>query len=287
MTYPKIIITGANGFIGNYLGDYFSRRGYVITAFVHTQPTNRKMDIIYHNFDLNQPVDQSELAGCDIVIHCAYIKSGDNARANEINYDGTRNLYKKTKIASIKKFIFISSLSAHERAISQYGRMKFKIESMLDPTIDLILKPGLVIGRGGLFEVIAGYFQRSVVIPLVDGGRNQIQCIALDDLAKCIEVAIQKEITGNYTLAAKDPVTLRDIYLLISKKMNKKIIPLSVPYWLVNLGFFVLDSLRIKTPITRERLLGLKQNRIWDVSEAARVFGIEFKSCQQAIEELD
>jgi nucleoside-diphosphate-sugar epimerase len=287
MIKPKIIITGANGFIGTYLADYFSSRGYSVTAFVYPQPTDKKPGIIYHSYDLDQPVNETELAGCDTIIHCAYIKSGDDARADEVNFNGTHNLYLAAKKAGVKKFIYFSSLSAHEQALSHYGQMKFKIESMLDPQTDLILKPGLVIGHGGLFQDIAGYFQRSRLIPLVDGGRNQVQCIALDDLAKCIEVAITKNIVGKYTLAAKDPVTMREMYQIISRKMNKKIIPLPVPFWLVNLGFMILGAIHVKTPVTRESLLGLKQNRIWDVSEAAHTFGIEFKSCLQAIEQMD
>jgi nucleoside-diphosphate-sugar epimerase len=282
-----MIITGANGFIGIYLADYFSSLGYVVTAFVYSQPAHKRPDIFYHPYDLDQPVDQSELAGCDTVIHCAYIKSGDNARADEINFKGTRNLYDSAKKAGVKKFIFFSSLSAHEQALSHYGQMKFKIESLLDPATDLILKPGLVIGYGGLFQDIAGYLQRSALIPLVDRGRNLVQCIALNDLAKCIDAAIHKNIAGNFALAAKDPVTMREMYQFISEKMNRKIILLPVPFWWVNLGFIVLGALHIKTPVTRENLLGLKQNLIWDVSEAIRVFGIEFKSCQQAIKELD
>jgi nucleoside-diphosphate-sugar epimerase len=287
MIKPKMIITGANGFIGTYLADYFSGRGYRVIAFVYPQSTDKKPGIIYRTYDLSQPVDEAELAGCDTAIHCAYIKSGDDAHADEINFKGTRNLYDTAKKVGVKKFIYFSSLSAHEQALSHYGQMKFKIESTLDSQTDLILKPGLVIGHGGLFQDIAGYFQRSRLIPLVDGGRNQVQCIALDDLAKCIEVAITKNIVGKYTLAAKDPVTMREMYQTISRKMNKKIIPLPVPFWLVNLGFMILGAIHVKTPVTRESLLGLKQNRIWDVSEAARTFGIEFKSCLQAIEQMD
>ncbi len=286
MTQPQIIITGANGFIGAYLADYFSGRGCDVTAFVYPRAVDKKPDIIYCVYDLDQPVSEKELAGCDYVIHCAYIKSGDDAHADKINFDGTRNLYHAAKRAGVKKFVYFSSLSAHEKALSHYGQMKFKIESMLDPTTDLILKPGLVIGQGGLFQNIVGYFQRSALIPLVDGGRNQVQCIALDDLAKCIEIAIQKNIVGNYALAAKEVITMRDMYQFISRKMKRKIIPLPVPFWLVDLGFTILGVLHIKTPVTRESLLGLKQNRLWDVSDVARVFGIELKSCQQAIEEL-
>jgi nucleoside-diphosphate-sugar epimerase len=287
MTQPKMIITGANGFIGTYLADYFSSRGYTVTALVYPMPAEKKPGIVYRTYDLSQPVDETGLAGCDTVIHCAYIKSGDDAHADEINFNGTHNLYDAAKKAGIKKFIYFSSLSAHEQALSHYGQMKFKIESMLDPATDLILKPGLVIGHGGLFQDISGYFQRSALIPLVDGGRNKVQCIALDDLAKWIEVAITKNIAGKFALAAESPITMREMYQSISRKMRKKIIPLPVPFWLVNLGFILLGALQIKTPVARESLLGLKQNRLWDVTKTARVSGIAFKSCQQAIEEMD
>jgi NAD dependent epimerase/dehydratase family enzyme len=158
---------------------------------------------------------------------------------------------------------------------------------MLDPQRDLVLKPGLVIGRGGLFNDIAGYFQRSAFIPLVSGGRDPVQCVALDDLAKCIEQAIEKDLVGIHALAAPEPITMRAMVRSISRKLKKRVIPVPVPFWLVNLGFLLLEALHIKSPVTRESLLGLKQNRIWDVTDAGRTFGIQFKSCQQAIEQMD
>lgn len=283
----NIIITGANGFIGAYLAEYFSSRGEAVTAFVYPQPAPNKPGITYRTYDLEQPILETELAGCDIIIHAAYIKSGQDARADEINFTGTRHLVAAAKKAGVKKFIYFSSLSAHEQALSHYGRMKFRIESLLDPKTDLVLKPGLVIGRGGLFQDIAGYFQRSALIPLVDGGRDLVQCVALDDLAKCIEAAVTKDIVGKYALAAQAPITMRDMVRSISRKLKKKVIPVPVPFWLVDLGFILLSALHIRTSLSRESLLGLKQNRLWDVSEAARVFDIQFKSCQQAIEQMD
>jgi len=72
----KMIITGANGFIGTYLVDYFSTRGVEVTAFVYPQPSDKKPGVLYQTYDLGQPLNESLLAGCDILIHCAYIKSG-------------------------------------------------------------------------------------------------------------------------------------------------------------------------------------------------------------------
>jgi nucleoside-diphosphate-sugar epimerase len=282
MKNKKIIITGANGFIGSYLVDYFLKKGCNVIAFVHHLPTIEKAGIVYSEYNLAKPVDETQLIGCDYIIHCAYMKNDSGNNSDEININGTKNLYNLSQKNKVKRFIYLSSLSAHESALSHYGQTKLKIESVFEPQKDLILKPGLIIGNGGLFHNIVEIIKKSRVIPLINGGKNKIQILDVGDLAKCIDVATEKDITGKHVLASNDIISLYDLYKTISEKMKKKTFPIYVPFWAANMIFIFLSMLHIKLPITKESLLGLKQNIIWDVSDF-KVFGFKPKSYQQII----
>ncbi len=283
----RIAITGANGFIGGHLTRHFSERGFGVVALVHTMPAEERPGVEYRPYELSGTVSETELRGCDCLIHCAYAKLSDAAEGDEVNIEGTRSLYRAAQSAGVRKFIYLSSLSAHEEARSHYGMVKLKTEAMLDTKTDLILRPGLVIGHGGLFQAIAGYVRGSRFVPLVDGGRSQVQCIAADDLARCIEVAIGRDMVGEFALAAGDPISISELYGCISHKAHRKVVSVPVPFWLADAGLATLELLHIKTPVTRESLLGLKQNRVWDVEGVTATFGFELKACRQAIEQLD
>ena len=283
---PTIAITGANGFIGKYLVDFFQKRGYKVLALIrHFQEDDNK-GALYRYFDLAAPVNDLDLAGCDILIHCAYVKKNNDENSDFINIYGTQSLYGLSKIAGVGKFIFISSLSAHEKAASHYGQVKLKIESMLDDSKDLILKPGLVLGKGGLFGSILKIIRNSRILPLIDGGRQNIQGIDIEDLAECIRVAVDNDITGKYALVADQEFTLINIAQTIANKIKRKIRFVSIPYWLANFVLSFFDVVHLSLPVNKENLLGLRQNVIWSGGDCARVFGVRPKSYIYSIDRL-
>jgi nucleoside-diphosphate-sugar epimerase len=285
-TKPTIAITGANGFIGSYLVELFLSQGYNVVA-LSRQPGEKVWEgATSRRFDLEALADSTDLSGCDILIHCAYKKQKPNEAAGTVNVEGTKALYEAAKKAGVKKFIFLSSLSAHEKAISQYGRTKLEIEHMLNPKKDLILKPGLVLGHGGLFGNILQTVQHSWFVPLVDNGRQKLQAIDIDDLGKCIITALDKDILGNFTLIADKDFTLRDMAAAIRAKSGRKVPFISVPYWVVNFGLTLIELLHIPFPVSRENLLGLRQNVTWKSGDCQRVFGIKPKPYIESINRL-
>src|SRR3954465_13861751 len=113
-------ITGAGGFIGSYLRNYFRANGFTVIGLVRmpTQDDERA-------FDLYSPgIDPSILNGLEVIIHCAFIRHDDDNNAEAINLRGAENLKKVALVAGVRKIIFFSSLSAHNKARSSYGRSK-------------------------------------------------------------------------------------------------------------------------------------------------------------------
>lgn len=287
MDEPRAIaITGANGFIGAHLTDHFLAKGWHVRALMRTERLEPRPGLVIQPFDLTSPKPFPDLAGCNALIHCAYVKKQSDDQAGNINLDGTRQLYEHAKRAGVKKFIFLSSLSAHEQAVSDYGKTKLAIERMLDPQTDLILKPGLVLGHGGLFGGILLMIRILPVLPLVDGGNQRLQAIDIEDLAACVDVALSKDISGIHTLIADEDFTLRDMAETIRQRLKRKMIFLSLPYGLVEFGFRVVETLRIPLPVSKENLFGLKQNIRWEPGAPMRVFGIKPKSYVETIERL-
>ena len=88
-----------------------------------------------------------DLAGVETVVHLAY----DRKAAIELNVEGVKRVFNAAKEAGASRQIFVSSYSARPDALSEYGRLKYLLESFFLECGQTIVRPGLVIGNGGLF----------------------------------------------------------------------------------------------------------------------------------------
>jgi NADH dehydrogenase len=264
----KIIITGAGGFIGSYLVEYFHTRGYEVLALTHNTPENCIDGVQYRNFFLGGYLYQKDFEAADYVVHCAYMPySKKNFDANEINFQGTKDLYFLSWRYNVKKFIYISSLSAHEKAKSNYGRTKFKIEQIIDINKDVIIASGLVIGNGGLYGSINNFIKKHKFIPLINRGKQSIYTVDIDKLAVAIENTCLNNLHGKFIVANKEPISLKELFNKIALSHNKKIIYIFIPYFIAYIALWLIEILNINIGITREHLSGLDKSKIYKKDE--------------------
>ena len=281
---PTIIITGSSGFIGSYFTSRFSEDGFKVRAFQRKIPPHRAGPITYYSFNLSEVKDEG-FNGADYLIHCAYQPNPKDLES-DINISAAKKIISLARKYNIK-IVYFSSMSAHPGAESKYGRHKLAAEKLFDSKKDLILKPGFVIGAGGgLFGKIASFIKHHKIIPLVGGGNQLIQIIALDDLYLLTNRAIKKGLTGTFALAYHEPVRLKELYKEIAKNQGAKPIfvhiPLPVVYW----GMRLIECLGIYPPITSENLLGLKMLKTYGTAGGLKTIGAAVKDYQMTLKNL-
>lgn len=249
-----IAISGANGFIGNYLCDYFKDKSYNVIAYIRNEEKSlQKKGIINITFDLKNTDSIKISNNIDYFIHCAYIRKDKN----NYNFNAVKTIKKECAKNNVK-FIFLSSMSAKEDALSNYGLNKFRIERFLNKETDLILRLGLVIGNGGLYKSLSLLFKRNRFIPLIGKGNQQIQTVGIEQLSKITNLLISKNKTGIYTIAEKEAVFMKDFYKELSKSIGSKNIFIPIPYFVSDLAFTIIDFLKINIGVDKENYLGLK-----------------------------
>ena len=271
-----VAITGSNGFIGGSLAGYFAANGWRVMALQRHATAEIQPPVEFHRFSLPDDIPEQVIAEANMLVHCAYQPySRKNRDADSVNEIGTRRLLDTCRKNGVK-MVFLSTMSAHESALSHYGKCKLALEKLFDPSLDLILKLGLVIGeRGGLFMRIADAMRRLKFIPLVDGGKQPIQTLAVSDLCEIINRAYEEDISGVFALAERDSIQMKGLYNLISRKLHLSPVYISVPFGFIHAALNVLGLLGIESSFTMENLLGLKQLRAFDTNDAAEVFGVE------------
>jgi NADH dehydrogenase len=269
-------ITGASGFIGSHLVRRLAGRGDTVVAF-QRDPTagDAAPGVVRRAFRMPDDIAAGDFAGIDTVIHTALVEYGPGAPdADAINREGTRRVIEAARRAGAR-VVYLSTLSAHDRATSHYGKNKLELEAMFDPAKDAVLRLGLVLGRGGLFGSMTELLKGASVVPLPGGGRQPIQVLWMGDLEDAVVNVLDRGLAGRFDVAHPEVRTMRELYQAICASLGVKRSFVSVPLGLVEFGAGVLEALRVPFPIRRENVLGLKQLRAFDTAPSMRALGVE------------
>jgi nucleoside-diphosphate-sugar epimerase len=119
----KVLVTGADGYIGSLLGPYLLARGYDAVGldtgyyragWLYPMGTDRPRVI---SKDLRN-VTAEDLAGFDAVCHLAELSNDplgqqDPGLTHEINHEGSVRLANLARKAGVKRFVYMSSCSVY------------------------------------------------------------------------------------------------------------------------------------------------------------------------------
>ena len=253
----KIFITGIAGFVGGKLAIHLRQAGHEVGG--SARKPSSKEGIQRHQF--GSPVPDKLFAGCSLVIHCAWDIKAPNSTDN---IEGTRLLAEAARNQGVPRQIFISSLSARDGAPTQYGAEKHLAESLFSHEGNCqILRPGLIVGEGGLFLQTYHLIRDHHWIPLIDGGHFPMPLIGIHELTLCVLKLVESPWSMNHPLRLfhryipTQRECLADIVRV--KQWNKRF--LWIPHQVLLPCLSVTELLRIQIPITRANVRAALSNR--------------------------
>lgn len=258
----KVLITGANGFIAQYTAGVLKEEGCFIIGTSRKAAPVSHFDEIFHG-TLGKPLEGVfEKHSPDAMIHCAFDKGDtDNMR----NAKGTSMWAEQAEKSEVALQIFVSSLSADENALAPYGRKKYEVEQWFLQHNQIVFRPGLVIGKGGLFGRIVETVKKSPVIPLIDNGRTLTYVTGVDTLTTVIADTVfnRNNVTRArvWNLQQASPVYFGDILKEISAyyRLSRLFIP--IPSIVISLILYLADKFDFfKHGITVNNIKGMRQH---------------------------
>jgi nucleoside-diphosphate-sugar epimerase len=285
-----IAITGASGLVGRYLCDHFRRRGWEVRGLVRGTSGYpfEEAGISLFRCDLPDVLEDASFRGADVVIHCAYATRFTGLDASRrVNEDGTRRVLAAARGAGVRRFVFISSTSAHRDAPSYYGRSKHALELLMDPGSDLVIRPGLVLASdGGLFHRIRALVRRTPVVPLPGSGTQVVQTVHIDDLCTAVERALTREFAGALNVAEPDGCTMKELVRQIARLDGSRRYLLPVPIAPLYHCFRLLERLQVPFPASSENLLGLTSLRTVPVTADLDRLGMKVRPAAESLAAL-
>ena len=287
-----VAVTGATGLLGRHLCDYFHTKGWRVNALVRdvSKYPFSKEGINVFNCVLPDTIDLKSIESVDVIIHCAYMTRFTNLEeAVRVNEVGTVKLHEAARSAGVKKFVFISSRAARQNAQSYYAKSKFRMESMMDESRDLIVRPGLILASdGGLFYRIVNQVRRLPVVPVFGGGRQKLNTVHIEDMCAILEWALEKEMSGVITVAESAGITMKELLRAVLQQLGQNKLIVSVPGKPIVLLLQLLESLKLKLPVSSENLRGLlNRDEINSFSPAnLNQSGIKIRGALESIKSL-
>ncbi len=246
-------ITGASGFIGSHLVAACLERGWSPIALVRRgSPELAALGIPVRSYRIGEA--PPDLAGIDLLVHCAYDAQADNASACEA-------LIRRAAASGVRRLLFVSSLSADPQAASRYGREKAACEAIVAAADGMVVRPGLVLGAGGLFARMRDAVRGIGVVPLVDGGRQPVYTVTVGELAAAILDLLAADARGTFAIAASEPVSMAELYRAIARACGRRVLLVPIPYAPLLLGARLAEALRIPLALTVERVRSLRNLR--------------------------
>jgi nucleoside-diphosphate-sugar epimerase len=256
----RLLIVGAAGFIGSYLTRRAARDGHEVVALCRSGKVSGFVGEI-SRWKFGEPIPEKHLNNLECALHLAHDFNG--VQGARLTLSATVSNVKQLQSAGVSRQIFFSSCSAGPHARSLYGKTKLAIERDLAvyPGV-IIIRPGLVLGEGGIYGRIKRFVNISPVIPLPDGGYHKVPIISIERLYReTLLCALGDTVEKERNVFEKNPVSLRGLVQDIALKEGKRPLLVNVPSIIISAGLCVADFLRLPLPVNSDNLRGLLANQ--------------------------
>lgn len=250
----KMLITGSNGFIGNYFINTYNKV-YDIKTF----------SFLYHDFTT---LDCKDI---DTVLHLSALVHQMNGASSEeyekINLIQTLQLAKKAKESGVKHFIFMSTVKVYGEENDtiytedtpcdpqdHYGISKFRAEKELQKLhennfVISIIRTPIVYGKnvkGNIRNLIA-LIKKIPVLPFAKTN-NQRSMVYIGNLCALITTIVNQKRSGVFLASDDTPLSTTELIQKIASSLGITIYLIHVPFF-----DYLLKKLK---PSLHQRLFG-------------------------------
>lgn len=241
----RVVVTGANGFVGKHLIDALTAEGHEVVGTVRRRTDEcdlRNLVVIPEGGS-----HESALHGAEVLIHTAGLAhrpSASPAEFERVNRDWTVRLAGEAAVSKVRTVINLSSIAARETVrgrATPYGRSKLDAEPAIEALAEsgilgINLRPPVIFGSGA-----PGNWSKLVRLadspwPLPFGAvRNRRSYLFIGNLVGAVLSLTRfsdARLAGTYELADREQVSLADVLAAIRAGLGRpaRLVPFPVKW---------------------------------------------------------
>ncbi|HWI23780.1 MAG TPA: NAD(P)H-binding protein, partial [Lysobacter sp.] len=216
----RILLTGADGFIGSTLAAALAARGHVLTLAVRDVRRAAQRwpgrQTIAVDFARDHRVDdwRPRLAGIDAVINTVGIFHEQGGQTfDALHVRAPVALFEACVEAGVRRVVQVSALGAAADAPTAFLRSKHAADAALAamPLSSVVVRPSLVFAPEGASARLFLQLASLPWIPLPGDGRQCVQPIHRDDLVAALVALVEADAPPRLLAAVgPEPLALRD-----------------------------------------------------------------------------
>ena len=282
-----VLVTGATGFIGRRVVSALLAQGNDVRCLVHTPgaeavlPTD-KVEVHYGSVT-DPPALSAAFYDVDAVVHLvAIIREKGGTTFDRINIQGVENVVQAASTSGVKRIVHVSAIGAQDNPQLSYLHSKWQGEqAVIQSEIPYaILRPSLMFGEGDEFiNALAGLVKALPVVPIAGSGKNEFQPIAVDDAARCVAAAVERDDVVNRTIEIGGPerLTYNQIVDIIAETLAVRRPKVHVSLSLMRPMVRLMQVLLPRPPVTLHQLAMLPVPNYSEIGTVETVFGFKPK----------
>ena len=236
----KILLTGANGYVGMRLLPELLENGHEVICAVRDKnrlplnpKTTSKVSVVEVDFSEEVNLD-SFPKDIDAAYYLIHSMSGSTTDFDEIEARSAENFNKYMAVTSAKQVIYLSGI-VNEEHLSKHLSSRKKVEEILykgDFHLT-VLRAGIVVGSGSSsFEIIRDLCEKLPVMIAPAWLKTRIQPIAIRDVIAFLYGVLDNDrcFDQSFDIGGPDVLTYKEMLMQYSKIRGLKLWIISVPF---------------------------------------------------------
>ncbi|CUR60740.1 DTDP-glucose-46-dehydratase [metagenome] len=271
---PRILVTGATGFVGRRLVDALAQAGHDDLRAMTRNPDTYAGKGEAVAGDVSDPASlQEALDGVEIAYYLVH--SLDDADFERLDAEAARNFAAAAAGAGVRQIIYLGGLGDDDGTLSAHLRSRREVESLLGENGVPVtaLRAAIVVGNGGIsWEITRQLVKRLPAMVVPKWATTRTQPIALDDVVRyLVGVADNPAAFGRvFEIGGPDRLTYIEMLRIAAQIENGhmvRIVPVPVltprlsSYWLalvtdvdVTTGRNLIDSMGTEVVVTDDSI---------------------------------
>jgi uncharacterized protein YbjT (DUF2867 family) len=275
----RVHVTGASGFLGEYVVPLLLAEGHQVTALTRSPAAAQKVarlgaDGLDGDLDVASTVTSAFAAAEADALVCL----------SSLGFGHAPVVIAAAEVAAIKRAVFVSTTAIFTTLDSRSKEVRLAAEaaigaSALDWTV---LRPTMIYGspRDRNMARLLRALPRLPVVPIPGGGHRLQQPVHVKDVAIAVVSALSRpqSIGRAYEIAGPEPLTFRQIVEQAAAAVGSRNRLVSVPIGPLVGGVRAYGAIVRSPRIKAEQLQRLAEDKHFDISAARRDLGYQPRS---------